>query len=447
MIQLHRMMRRFAKGTRASIPVMTALLMIPMTLAAGGAVDFVAHEKIRVALQDALDRGVLAAASLTQTEDPKALITSYLKSVPGSARAVLTISEERRTNFRKISASVSIPYETTFLKLAKVQALNVAANATAQEARQNIEMSMVLDISGSMLDNGGIYQLRPAAKSFLDIVLKEEVRPVTSVSIVPFAGTVNLRKGVFDLFAGPAYLRKHGYSSCFEMLDADFSPGTPAFALRDQVPHFTYYNYNVAGKQPWWCPTDDAAITYPTNDLTYLKAQIEALRPFDGTGTAYGMKWAELLLNPSMRESMKTIGDKNLAPIPSAFRSRPAAFDDKDTLKFIVLMTDGQIGFQPRTNVGTYVLTDRNAKDSGYHRVPDLYSDTQAIAFYKRVCTYAKKEGIVIFTIAFKVTPEIAANIATCASDPSYAYKVDGLDMGSAFQSIATTMQKIRLVN
>lgn len=427
--------------------MMVAFLMLPMAVAAGGALDLVAQERARVRLQDTLDRSVLAAAALEQTQDSKALVASYLKNIPDIATATLSVNDQKALAFRKVTATVSMPYETVFLRVAGIDTLKVFAKSTAQEARQNIELSMVLDISGSMLDNGGMTQLIPAAKSFLDVIMgSESSRKVTSVSIVPFAGGVNLGKKPFDYLVGlglSAYKRRHDKSSCFELLGTDFSAGTPVWGIADQFPHFSINNIGVSGKQPWWCPTDDAAVTYLTNDLTVLKARISALKPYDGTGTAYGMKFGELLLNPSMAGTIKSMAEAGVISIPNDFKGRPSAFKDGQTLKFIVLMTDGQIGPQPRPkSLLTNEVTDKNIPSADRRT---LFNETQSADFYKKVCTYAKAQGIVIFTIAFKVDAKVAANIATCATDPSYAYKVDGLDMAAAFQSVATTIKKIRI--
>jgi hypothetical protein len=328
---------------------------------------------------------------------------------------------------------------------------------------------MVLDISGSMYDNGGINQLKPAAKSFLDIVLKDDLRPVTSVNIIPFAGTVNLGYEAFNAISGfvldpsmppgqakkgdvcthapnsPYTKRHHCYSSCFEMSASDFQQGIPDFRKLEQVPHFSVYNISATGKKPWWCPVDAAGVTYMSNDLDLLKKKIDALDPYDGTGTAYGMKWAELLLNPGMRTKIAAVAAAGAAAIPAGMANRPAEFDDDSTQKFIVLMTDGQIGFQPRPKAPSdlYVNTKQNITGNISQTV---YSEGDSAGFYKKVCDYSKKQGIVIFTIAFKVNAAVAKTIAECATDASFAYKVDGLDMASAFQSIATSMQKIRLV-
>jgi Flp pilus assembly protein TadG len=449
------------------VPILVAALTIPMLLLVGGAVDFGMHEHGRIALQDALDRGVLAAASLKQTEDPTAVVKSYLKSVPNADRIELDVKETRSLNARKVTATANLPYQTAFLGLANTPILNVAAKSTAEDQRKSFEISMVLDISGSMQDNGGIQQLRPAAKDFVDTVLNKDTKDTTSINLVPFAGQVNVGEKAFKYLVSPEYTKRllpiyfmrHEKSYCFDLMPADFGAVLPSFVDREQTPHFSYNNIASKTKRPWWCP-DRATITYMSNDAAKLKAGIDAFDPYDGTGTAYGMKWGELLLNPSMRPALNALAAKGIASIPASFSNRPVAFDDPDTLKFIVLMTDGEIGEQRRAKVEaydkdksnplriTYLRESKNLRDDKgltYNTPAPAYTSPQASAQYQQVCKYAKAQGITIFTIAFKVKADIAATIAQCASKPAYAYKVDGLDMGKAFASIAATMQKIRI--
>ena len=181
MTTLQNYFKRIVRERDGNFPMMMALLLVPMALAAGGALDFAAHERARVQLQDTLDRAVLAAAALEQTQDATALVKSYLKNIPDIANASVSVKEEQKAAWRKVSATVQLPYRPVFLRLAGIERMTVPASSSAQEARQNIELSLVLDISGSMLDNGGMKQLIPAAKSFLDVVLgTESAKKVTS---------------------------------------------------------------------------------------------------------------------------------------------------------------------------------------------------------------------------------------------------------------------------
>ena len=63
------------------------------------------------------------------------------------------------------------------------------------------------------------------------------------------------------------------------------------------------------------------------------------------------------------------------------------------------------------------------------------------------VCNRAKNNGVTVFTIGFDVSNNAAAKtqMSNCASSPSHFYDVSGLDINTAFQSIATAIQKIRL--
>lgn len=461
MSRFTRTVARFSRQRRGSVPIVVAGLAIPMLMMVGGAVDLGVYEYDRTALQDALDRGTLAAASLNHDQDATRVVESYVRTIPRGGEARVTVRETRTLNSREVVSSATLPYAPAFLGIVGKSDMTITARSTAKDARLNIEISMVLDISGSMQDNGGIHQLRPAAKSFVDTILKPDVRPTTSISIVPFAGQVNVGKTVFDYMVSREYTgereayprRYHSESHCFDLAAKDFAPGLPYVYDRNQTPHFSYYNFSSTNKRPWWCP-DKAEVTYLTNDVARLKAGIDALDPYDGTGTAYGMKWAELLLNPSMRPVISAVATRGV-PIPSGFLGRPAAFDDKDTLKFIVLMTDGQIAFQPRPTPQAYQGEARtrrvlggNISRSGWatqNNKDDAFTEAQAVAQYKQVCRYAKDQGIHIFTIAFKVSDSVARTIAECATRQSDAFKVDGLDMDKAFQAIATTIQKVRI--
>ncbi|WP_416409664.1 hypothetical protein [Agrobacterium rosae] len=116
---------------------------------------------------------------------------------------------------------------------------------------------------GSTLDNGGMSQLIPAAKSFIDVIFSSaSATKTTSVSLIPFAGGVNIGQAAFDYMAGSEYKRRHNRTSCFELTGANFAAVKPSWPSRDQNPHFTYYNYNVSGKQQWWCPSEGVAVTY-----------------------------------------------------------------------------------------------------------------------------------------------------------------------------------------
>lgn len=137
--------------------MMAALLMVPLTVISGGAVDFMLHERLRSSFQNDLDRGVLAAASLTQTRPTRKTIEDYLNAA-GHSGYTLTIGEDNTSiNKREVLVEASYPMQTSFLQLVGIREINIVARSKAEEAKQNIEISMVLDLSGSMGLRGHFY--------------------------------------------------------------------------------------------------------------------------------------------------------------------------------------------------------------------------------------------------------------------------------------------------
>ncbi|CAN0603705.1 unnamed protein product, partial [Ectocarpus sp. 12 AP-2014] len=61
------------------------------------------------------------------------------------------------------------------------------------------------------------------------------------------------------------------------------------------------------------------------------------------------------------------------------------------------------------------------------------------------VCTAAKTEGIIVFTIGFEVTDHSAGVMRSCASTPQHFYRVDGLDIDYAFASIKNQINQLKL--
>lgn len=479
------MIRRFFCNTRGSIPIMAAFMFVPLLVVSGAGIDFMRHEMMRSKLQDSLDRGVLAAASLNQTIGPEATIRGYLRSADLPSDIQLEVSEERSLNRRRITADASLSVPVSLLGLAGVKDLTASARSIAEESRANVELSLILDISGSMVDKGVFGTMKTAAQQFVETVLRPDMVNVTSLNVIPFAGDVNIGPTIFDYLATMArpsvlanqqytaqkvkpaapkdsiYIRKHTSSSCFQLQKRDFGLTFPFFPDIEQTAHFSYYNYNSSGaKGKWWCPADDARIVVMGNDMSAIKSRIGGMQSYDGTGTHIAMKWAMLLLDPVVRPYVAFATTQNSdIKISSGFKSRPANFDDKGTGKFIVLMTDGETSFQERpknSQPGSYTTeAARTNSGGGTAQNWDVpwgknWDAAASEAEMMSLCTQAKSKGVTVFTIGFKITGGNAnkfyQQLEKCASSPSHFYRVEDTNIAAAFQSIASAIQRIRLV-
>ena len=61
------------------------------------------------------------------------------------------------------------------------------------------------------------------------------------------------------------------------------------------------------------------------------------------------------------------------------------------------------------------------------------------------ICSAAKDQGVVVFTIGFEVTDHSASVMRNCASTPNHFYRVEGLDIEYAFASIANQINQLKL--
>ncbi|ODT65504.1 MAG: hypothetical protein ABS75_31130 [Pelagibacterium sp. SCN 63-23] len=433
--------RHFARDEGGNIAIIVAFLLMPMLLLAGGATDIARYEAHRAQLQDGIDRAVLAAASLSQSVPVEKTVADYLKSLGFIDNVKLDYDYTLGLNARSIKVTAGYEMPTGFLPLIGINSLSIVVAAQAQEKRSNIEISMILDISGSMREGSPqkLSLLRPAAKQFIDTVLTVQSRPTTSISIVPYAGSVSVGPMVFGGLGVP---RKHDHSSCMEFATSDYAAnvGLVPFNQRTQVPHFTqnHQGVNYPGLDWGYCPSDVTAISYMSNDPVALRNKIDTMRMADGTGTAIGMKWGLMLLEPAAQPYVAQASGAGM--IPMAFASRPAPFNDPNTVKVIVLMTDGAISEQKRPKQYAY---PRSPEGGGGNDT--WYSATVADTHLQSVCQRAKDNGVIVFTIAFQVNPTGRSQMQKCASSLSHYYDVSGLDIAGAFNSIATAIQKVKL--
>jgi len=102
--------------------------------------------------------------------------------------------------------------------------------------------------------------------------------------------------------------------------------------------------------------------------------------------------------------------------------ARPFDYDEPDTSKALIMMTDGSFNERFHGEQGT--------------------SSEQAIA----TCDTAKANGIVIYTVAFQAPSDAAATLEACASGPEYSHTPDNAtELEEAYKEIATSISDLRI--
>lgn len=478
---IHRLLRR----EDGAMSILMLFFVVIMLMAGGLAVDTMRVERERALLQATLDRATLAAADVEHDREPEAIVRDHLEAA-GLGRALgpnaVDVSDIS-ANHRVVSADATLEFGTMLLHLAGVERMGVAAHSTAREG-VDVEIVLVLDISGTMsLDSDGVMRidrLRTAAKTFVDTVLRDTRAKRTTVSIVPYSGQVNPGRTFFEAMHGAG---GHTESSCLDLEASDFAHTRMPETSREQVEHFRMYPMWLYGGDEdavdWgWCPADASAIHPPDNRASVLRAHIDGLRLFDGTGTHIGMKYALAMLDPGTRDEIA--GMAAHAPAPQILDHRPLAWGAPDARKVIVLMTDGDIRAQfAPARTGVRDDDENDVDDEQYQRHgaegwrddPDdqdgtdhdllnsqvaLYeqeagsdevsSIADNVAAFLAQCATARDLGVTVYTIAFDATSDATGQMRACATSPdAHYYDVDGLEIASAFNDIAGQIAQLRL--
>lgn len=283
---------RFRHDEDGGVTPFILMTFLTMMLVSGMAVDFMRHEMARADLQNALDRGVLAAAdvdraipllagsdgaaaeggggtlepssdaSATELEDAtRALVLDYMKSRSYKAPILnIDVDSPQIKGGRRVTASANYELNTFFLNMMGLDTMIVPASSQAQDNASNVEISLVLDVSASMsaestkvdplvLASAGsgtttatptrLTDLQDAAKKFIGEVLTEDNKDRTAISIVPYSAQVNMSDEMFE-----SYLvsKHHTYGNCIDFSADEYKDTTiRANETHTQTKHFVDY--------------------------------------------------------------------------------------------------------------------------------------------------------------------------------------------------------------
>lgn len=336
----------FARAEDGSILPFSMMVLFLMILIGGLAIDVMRHEEKRVAIQQTLDNSVLAAASLKQELDPTTVVNDYFAKA-GMTEYLSNVEVSNGLNFRTVNAEAHADTQPYFMKMLGVEEFNVNAESGAEERISNVEVSLVLDISGSM--NGSrINNLRPAAKDFIDTIIANSEPNRATISVVPYSAQVNLGP---DLMAQFNVDRIQDKTSCVELPDSVFNSidisRTQSFLHNAHFDPFYGRDNGVTETNCSWYSnwTTDAlrasnAVLPISANATALKARVDALRVGGNTSIDLGVKWGAMLLSPNSRPV--TAGLIGRGAVRPALAARPLDFNPQETIKVLVVMTDGQ---------------------------------------------------------------------------------------------------------
>ncbi len=190
------------RQTQGNVALMFAIALPILMMITLGAVDIHQASKVKAQLQDALDAAALAAARSKYSDDfninrigmaaLQANMPGYFDKDGDTASFVLVdnrrVEAEARVDVKVLVANVFLP---PYGKLMD-DYLPVSTSSQVLRASRNVEVALVLDITGSM-SGSPLTSLKEAAKELVGLVVQKEQTPFTSrVALVPYSMGVNL---------------------------------------------------------------------------------------------------------------------------------------------------------------------------------------------------------------------------------------------------------------
>ncbi len=327
------------------------VLFLLMVMMGGIAVDLMRFESTRTSLQNTLDRCTLNASALSQQLDAKAVVTDCVFKA-GLADNITSIKVTNGINFKQVEVDAKAATRPYFMQMVGIEKMDAPGHSVAEQRITNVEISLVLDVSGSMTGTK-LANLKLAASEFVDTVLSSDGDDRISISLVPFNGQVNLGpvlRAKYNATDNPNVtdlncidLPASVYSSSEMLTTLPMAMTAHADTYSGTAGSLTFDSLASGAPNPAnrWCPPLPGNIVrLPSNHIGNLQLYINALTAIGATSINAGLKWGVTLLDPSAQFMFAQLASAN--QIPTAFDDRPYEYDDPETMKIVVLMTDGE---------------------------------------------------------------------------------------------------------
>jgi len=490
---------RFLKNKAANVAILFGLSLFPILFTIGAAVDYGRAYAAQKRFSQAIDAAALAIGSTADLSNQQ--IQEMAQAFLDANYPPEEVGATSQINVSSDSSSVTIDVtgyvETTFLKVAGIDTLDVGAFVEVMRTHKKIELVMVLDNTGSMSWSGKLGALKTAANTLLDILMPKAQHSANGdvkIGLVPFAAAVNI---------GPDKLNS-GWVDTNALSNVaweDFAAGTNVLTLYDGINNRSWNGCVRARNEPYdttdtppavatpatlWAPyfaPDEPDFSWYANTYRSDKGYTGSKYDYDArqryTGKYDGTPiagWESDGPDDNCRISQVTPMTANHGDVQSGIGLMSAtgytvipaglawgwrlispdepftegsAYDDEEYVKAIVLLTDGENDVNggtgnhngSRYSAYGYAQSGHLGSTSG-NQAESVLNDKTA-----ELCTNIKNEGIMIFSITFQLSDgPIKDLMRDCAtSTTTYFDSPNNSELQDIFKEIAIGLSKLRI--
>jgi Flp pilus assembly protein TadG len=428
---------KFNSDQGGSIAVLFAVSIMGLLLVAGLAIDSARFHDVSGRMQAALDAAVLSGAKLladenstvddienmTQAHFSAAITTIGVK--PGDIRP-LAINVDRSAS--EVSANATAKMPSFFSRLANIAPMTtIKQTSKVVYSMQPIELSMVLDITGSMNNNNKIADMKIAAKDVIDTLYATALSDsAVRIAVVPYSASVNAGALASAVSTAPpsVIVCDEKGKKCHDAAGVDvdtcvierqgINAATDVGPFgADKLPNVPTTPY---GK--YVCPPSTVIPLTGKSDVATIKGTVDSYLAAGATAGHLGTAWGWYMLSPDWA---------GVLPADSA----PKPYSDKSVLKAMIIMTDGLFN--------TSYISGSSTSDA--------QQSTESYQQFDALCDGIKAKDITIYTVGFDLSdPTALGELQKCASGaPNFFDAKTGADLKKAFKDIAEKLTTMRV--
>ncbi len=408
--KLQNLVKRFAANQKGTVAVLLAVSIVPLFIVAGAGLDYARYLGVKTQLQAALDTAALSAAasgSLSDTVRIAAAQSTFAQNVGSGELSGAEITSKFTIAGETVVASADMEMPTSFMSLGGIDTMGLSTvTEIAIPPDKKAEIALVLDFSGSMNDSvaGGVkyIAMRNAAKKLISDL--EAANPTkVKFALVPFSHHVYTTlpneyvRGQSSSGSWTGCTQDRPYPA--NLTDATPSASNNTKWGQPQAPE--HLSSGCSGYQ-----TNNLKLVPLTNDFSGLRTKLNAMKPYAWTHIAVGVEFGFHVLSEN------------------ALFNTTASYDDDETEKIMVVLTDG-------------AQTEPAFGSGGVRSV------AQGEKNLERLCNNAKAKGITMITVAYDLDDNATtARLRNCSTDPAKNFFVatDADAVANAFEEIKTVI-------
>lgn len=493
-----------AADVRGNVLALTAAAMIPLIAMIGSGLDMARAYVVRNRLQQACDASVLAGRkAMTGTdvndgvraEVGKYFWFNFKNRMMGSQPTSLSITLPNGGTLQ-VSAATAVP--TSIMKVFGFSTIPVSASCQATQNFENIDIVLVLDVTGSMNDklvNGTskIDALKSSVLKFYDQLESSQTTLENAgyrlrYSIVPYSQSVNVgrllwkQNSSFLRDAAPyfrvtnyrsngsdydvdwatniithnlSFYTSSGWNGCIEErrtvasmaqipsaaelakmydLDIDRMPDT------DPDTHWAAADPdpNLKSNFPNYVSCPAQAMRLNTISRSDLSTYLNGLSPTGATYLDVGMIWGARMLSNA-----------------GVFPDSPDTYNGMRTTRHLVFLTDGEMDPQA-ISYTAYGIEEGQRRIAGgsapnplirvFATADSMHDDLAARhnARFDALCDSVRRRGISIWTIKISDKP-MDQHLQNCATNSQAVTVADQDSLNAQFQKIAKSVSNLRV--